>query len=153
MNGWDVVAAIGAVTGVPAFVWQIYAQVHTWRVGRPDLRVTTASAFPLYPGRGAGEHHFSVTAANHGGSAAVITGWGFRLPAGGGDLVLFQQLPWAAQLPATVAPQASVTFYIEARDVFERCQERGVKPGQLRPWARLATGGEVLGEHLRWRES
>jgi hypothetical protein len=153
MNGWDVVAAIGAATGVPALVWQIHAQLHTWRGQRPDLRVTVASAFPMYVGRGAGEHHFGVTGANHGGSAAVGMAWGFQLPRGAGDLVLLQQLPWSTQLPATVAPQASVTFYIEARNVFEKCQEQGIKPAELVPWVRLATGIEVLGEHLRWRES
>ena len=149
MTVWDALAAIGAATGVPALIWQIYAQIHTWRTAAPDIRVTVANALPVAL-TGVGSHHFSVTAVNHGGTLATITAWGFRLP-NKVDFVLLQQLPFSDRLPAAVAPQASVTFYIEARDVFERCAQQRVKPSWLRPWVRLATGREVFGKNLWWK--
>jgi hypothetical protein len=149
MTVWEVLAAIGAVTGVPALIWQIYAQIHTWRASAPNIHVTVANALPVGP-TGVGGHHFSLTAVNHGGALTTINMWGLRLP-NEGDLVLIQQLPFSDRLPAPVAPQASVTFYIEAQDVFDRCAQQGVKASQLRPWVRLATGREVFGKNLPWK--
>ncbi len=151
ISGWDVLAAIGAFCGVPALGWQIYSQLHTWRAAAPDIRVKVASAVPVSLPTGAGGHYFRVAAANHGGSLAIINTWGFRLPTGS-DLVLMRQLPFSDQLPATVQPQSAVAFYIEARDVLERCREQGVKANQLRPWVRLATGREIFGKTVPWRD-
>lgn len=148
---WDILAAIGAATGVPALIWQVYAQIHTWRLSRPSLSVKAANGFPVYPGGGAGEHHFSVTATNVGGSPATVEAWGFRLP-NGDNLILFQQLPFSTSLPALVAPQAAATFYVEGRDVLERCRERGYKARQLRPWVRTATGTTIFGGPLPWKD-
>ena len=61
MTGWEILAAIGAATGVPALIWQVYAQVHTWNAGKPSIRVTAANGFPVYRGGGAGNHHLLVS--------------------------------------------------------------------------------------------
>jgi hypothetical protein len=68
------------------------------------------------------------------------------------NLILVQQLPFSDKLPAALPPQSAATFYIEGRDVLERCEQRGYKARQLRPWVRTATGTTVFGDPLPWKD-
>jgi len=150
MTGFDVLAAIGAVTGVLALGWQIYSQIHTWRSSGPQIHVKVANGFPVFGNR-TGDHHFSVTAVNTGGASATIEAWGLRFP-DGGNLILLQQLPFSDRLPAVVAPHTSATFHIPGDEVLAQCRQRSVKARELKAWVRLATGDEVFGGNLPWND-
>jgi hypothetical protein len=150
MTGFDILAVIGAVTGVLALGWQIYSQIRTWRMSGPQISVKVSNGFPVYDDR-AGEHHFFVKAVNRGGSAATVDAWGIRFP-DGRDLVPMRQLPFSTQLPAVIAPHANATFNIPGEAVLDECRRQGVKARQLKAWVRLATGDEVFGGTLPWKD-
>jgi hypothetical protein len=145
-GGWDALAAIGAATGVPSLIWQVY----TWRASGPKIEVTSANGFPTYPDGHLGEHHFVVTAVNHGRAAATVTGWGLRLP-DNSNMVMMNPIPLSTPLPAVVEPQTSISLYVEGGDVIKTSQQRQVRVAVLRPWVRLATGQEVFGGRLPWK--
>lgn len=146
MNAWDVLGAVGTATGGSSLVWQIY----TWRASGPKITVTCANVFPTYPDGHLGEHHFSVTATNHGRAATTATGWGFRTP-DNSDMVMMQPVPFSTPLPAVIEPQAAISFYVQGGDVIKTCQQRHVPVSQLRPWVRLATGREAFAKRLPWK--
>src|SRR5215469_2917 len=93
VSGWDVAGAVGAATGVPSLLWQVY----TWRASGPKVKVKVSNCFPTYGDR-VGDHHFQVTAVNVGRAATTVVAWGLRAP-DKRDLVVTRPLPFSAQLP------------------------------------------------------
>jgi hypothetical protein len=142
---WEILAAIGAITGVPSLGWQVYI----WSASGPRVRVEIANAFPVY-GSTMGEHCFSVKAINDGRAPAVIQGWGLRAP-NGQDLVVINPLPFSEKLPSTLDPGSSTTYFIEASDVSKMCKELNVAVADMAPWVRLATGKEIFGKRLPYK--
>ncbi|MGA7088927.1 MAG: hypothetical protein WB116_11760 [Candidatus Dormiibacterota bacterium] len=143
---WDVVAAVGAASGIPALGWQIF----TWRAAQPSIKVKTVNSFPIYGGH-AGELHFTAKTINDGGAEATIVSWGFRFP-DGSNIVAMQQLPWSEQLPATIGPKKSADFHMEADEIIATCKARGVRVRELRSWVRLATDKEILGNPIPYTD-
>lgn len=146
MNVWDVLGAVGTVAGGCSLIWQVY----TWRASGPKITVTCANVFPTYPDGHLGDHHFSVTATNHGRAAAKVTGWGFRAP-DNSNMVIMHAVPFSTPLPAPIEPQTAISLYAPADDVIKTCQQRQVLVAGLRPWVRLATGREIFADRLPWR--
>lgn len=135
---WDVLAAIGAASGIPALLWQVF----TWFRSGPTIRVTAANAFPIY-GNQMRQHHFSITAVNVGRTATTVSGWGLRAP-DGSDMVVTNPIPFSTQLPTIVRPHESATFYVEAEGVLDLCKRKTIRARQMHPWVRLATGRVVF---------
>jgi hypothetical protein len=108
---WDVLGAIGAITGVPALGWQVF----TWRKSQAKLVVKAANAFPTYGDR-LGDHHFSISVINEGGTATEVTGWGLRLP-DGSSLIDFNPLPFSDK-PGRIEPHGRLTFFVEGAGSF-----------------------------------
>jgi hypothetical protein len=142
---WDVLGAIGAITGVPALGWQVF----TWRKSQAKLVVKAANAFPTYGDR-LGDHHFSISVINEGGTATEVTGWGLRLP-DGSSLIDFNPLPFSDK-PGRIEPHGRLTFFVEGAGVIQRCKERRISASDLRPYVTSTTAGDIYGKPLPWKD-
>lgn len=138
VTGWDVVAAVGAGAGVLALLWQIYI----WFGSGPKIRVKLVNSFPTY-GAQVGNHHFTVSAINHGRAATTVKTWGLRLP-DGSDIIARSPISWSDSLPAVLEPQSSASFHIEGEAVIATCKARNIQTRSVKPWVRLATDKEVF---------
>ena len=71
----DIVAWIGALSGLGALIWQIT----TWRKSSHNVKVTVGNAFFTYTNGSVGDHMISVTARNKGSAPVTITAWAIEM--------------------------------------------------------------------------
>lgn len=135
---FDVLAVVGAVTGVIALIWQ----VATWRRGSHRVVVKTANSFPI-GGLVETEHLVAITAHNVGAMAVDIVAYGITA-ANGGNLNDFRRSQPNGPLPHRLEPGASVDYYMNADAIREYREESGFPFSRMKPWVRLGTGKTVM---------
>jgi len=132
----QILAWIGALTGVGALLWQVLS----WRRLSHNVRVSSTNAWFIYDDV-AGEAMVCVIARNLGTSAVTITGWGISI--GSENAVNLSPSPQSAQTPHRLEPGAEANFHMPSLDLFDRQAASGEKFKNMRPWVRLATGKQV----------
>ena len=133
----DLLAWVGAVSGLVALFWQIY----TWR--RPGHRVKVSRTNAIRVGH-VEEWLLCVSARNIGTSSVTVTGWGVNIGRSEGSFYAQHSHVLSASLPHRLDPGAKADFYIDMRELVAYAKQREVPLRNLRCRVDLATGEEVF---------
>ncbi len=136
----DVLAWIGALTGVAALVWQIA----TWRRSAHRVKVVVGNSFFTYPDGSVGDHLISVTAINRGAAPVTVTGWGIRMGDTKENANQLVAIPHATALPHRLENGADANFFMVAEAMRQAHRDRHLSYSKMRPWVRLATGQQIF---------
>lgn len=132
---FDLLAIIGAVTGIGALVWQIF----TWRRLGHRVKVTSSNALMIHSdGVSRNDDQVCVTAFNKGTSAVTITTWGIGV--GGNQSAHASRLhDLTDRLPFRLEPGAEGNFYFPTAELRAYNARTKFPYSDMRPWVRLAT--------------
>lgn len=134
-----VAAWIGALTGIAALLWQLFA----WRKSAHRVKVERSRAWVAFGGGGLSDELLSVQARNVGAAAVTVTGWGISLGREAGGLVVLNPLAFSTQLPHRLESGAEATFHAESSGIKASALRRGKRGKDLRAFVTLATGQRV----------
>jgi len=135
---FDLLAVVGAFTGIAALVWQVY----TWRRLGHRVKVRSSYSIMIYGDRPGDDDQVCVTAFNTGTSAVTITNWGIRM--GKENAQVTWHFPTSDTLPFRLEPGGEANFYFPVNSLRERQAETGMPFSAMRPYVRLATRQLVI---------
>jgi hypothetical protein len=137
----DVVAWVGAASGVVALIWQIA----TRRRSAHRVQVTANQAWLTYTSGDLSPDMVSVTANNVGAGAVTVTSWGVEMSKGK-NFVLTDYVQGSTTLPHRLESGANGVWFIEAERIEGVAGEQGASRDEVRQWrawVSLATGEKI----------
>lgn len=138
---FDLLAVLGAVTGVAALAWQVF----TWRRLSHRVRVTMAYSIPVYDDGPTfrDDDQICITASNAGTSAVTVTGWAIRVK-GGQNGHVTRPYVHSAPVPHRLEPGSEVSFYYPVGALREYHETTGYPYRKIKAWVRLATRQQIF---------
>lgn len=137
----DVVAWIGAASGVVALIWQIA----TRRRSAHRVQVTANQAWLTYPSGDLSPDMVSVTANNVGAGPVTVKSWGVEMTKGK-NFVLTDYVQGSTPLPHRLESGDEGVWFIEAERIEGVASEQGASPDEVRrwrAWVSLGTGEKI----------
>ena len=135
----DVLAWVGAVSGVLALVWQI----STRRRSAHRVKVTRSRSYISFASGDLSPELVCISAQNVGAGAVTVTSWGISLGRVKQNLTVTRPLSVSTTLPHRLEPGAEMSLFVQAADVARAHHEKRVPFGSMRGWVGLATGEKV----------
>jgi hypothetical protein len=136
---FDLLAVIGAVTGIGALVWQMF----TWRRLGHRVKVTSSYVIPIYGDTPGDNDQVCVTAHNHGTSAVTITNWGIKV-ADNQHAQMTRVFPSSDTIPHRLEPGAEANFYFPVGELRDYNARTGFSYDRMRPYVKLATRQTIV---------
>jgi len=135
----DILAWVGAITGVFALVWQI----NTRRKSAHRVKVTRSRSMISYASGGMSAPLVCIGATNVGAGPVTVTNWGIALGASKQNLTVVRPLSVSTPLPHRLEPGADMSLFVELDDLRRAHHEKRAPYRSMRGWVGLATGEKV----------
>jgi hypothetical protein len=139
LTATDLIAWVGALTGVAALFWALF----TWRRANHKIIVRRSQAWLTYPDGNLSADLVSVEARNTGLGAVTITSWGIEMGRSGQNMVVVNPIVGSTPLPHRLEPGAAMTMFVEAEALIHARDSRSIPLRKMKAWVSLATGQKV----------